>query len=364
MVDSGWVLPNSHVFEVRDTPDAGRGVFARTDLNAGTHILTTTPVLSPVAHVISRRYRREVCAYCFAYDRGKEWKIRLPSTGLSFCSAGCSEDWRLDSNEIHTQALQAVEASIQRHHREDVEVMDVDSEKQVTWPEAEEIGAELVKARSVKKQSKLQRRLLATHADIKVDPDISNLLICGCLMAASSKDGKIPPLLMLAENTAVYEDASLAAHVDAYLHLLTLLPDSLLPYLRADACHKLISRASHNAFSIRPSCDGEQSGEFLGYGVWPEASFLNHSCRPNLSKERQGRLWSFHTSKGVRAGEELCITYLGGDERDLDVNGRRKRLFDEWGFVCQCRGCGEETETASKEGGRLLCLAGEQDLRW
>lgn len=363
MVDNGWLLPHSHVFEVRDTPEAGRGIFARTDLNAGTHVLTTTRILSPVAHVILRQYRREVCAYCFAYDRGKEWKIRLPSTALFFCSQGCSEDWGLDGDEIHMQALQAAEASIQRHHREDVDDTEVDSEKQLTWAEAEEIGAELVKARSVKEQSKLQRRLLATHADIKVDPDILNFLLCGCFMTALSKVGKIPSLLMLAENPAVYEDASLTRHVDAYLHLLTLLPEPLLPYLRADVCHELISRASHNAFSIRPTCDGEQSGEFLGYGVWPEASFFNHSCLPNLSKERQGRLWSFRTSRGVRAGEELCITYLGGDERDLDVYGLRKRLSDEWGFVCQCCGCGEETETTSKEGGRLLYLAGGAGLR-
>jgi SET and MYND domain-containing protein len=161
-------------------------------------------------------------------------------------------------------------------------------------------------------------------------------------MMAETDPNRFDSLLALADNPSVYETASLPAHVEAYLHLQCLLPPALLPHSRADVSHELISRASHNAFSIRPSSDGEQSGEFLGYGVWPEASFFNHSCRPNLVKERNGRRWSFHTSRDISAGEELFITYLGGDERDLDVKGRRKRLRDEWGFICQCEGCEEE----------------------
>ena len=349
MVDNGWSLPHSHAFEIKDIPGTGRGIFARTNLSASTPVLTTTASLSPVAHVILRQYRREVCADCFAYDRGKDWKIRLPSTALFFCSERCIEHWKLENHEIHLQALQTVEASIQRQSCQQLDHMDVDTERQPTWLEAGEIGAELIKARLAKKPSKQQRRLLTTRTDARVDPDILNFLLSGCLLAASANGLKRPSLLTLAENPAVYQDASLAAHVDAYLHLLTLLPESLLPHLRVDVCQDLISRASHNAFSIRPTSDGEHSGEFLGYGVWPEASFFNHSCRPNLSKERKGCLWSFQTSRDVLAGEELCITYLGGDERDLDVRGRRKRLLDEWGFVCQCCGCVEEERADSGE---------------
>lgn len=350
MVDHGCSLPHSHVFEVRDTPGAGRGIYARTDLTAGTHVLTTTPTLSPVAHVILRQYRREVCAYCFAYDRGKEWKIRLPSTGLFFCSQSCNENWKLEHPATHTQALQAVETHIQRKSQQKGDLMEIDAGGQMTWIEAAEIGTELVRARLVTAQSKQQRRLLATYADLKVDPDILTFLLSGCFMTAAPKDAQIHSLLTLAENPAVYQDASLAAHVDAYLILLTLLPKPLLASLQADVCRELISRASHNAFSIRPIHEGEQSGEFLGYGVWPEASFFNHSCLPNLSKERHGRLWSFHTSRDVRAGEELCITYLGGDEKDFDVDGRRRRLSEEWGFVCQCRGCQAEKEETAGPG--------------
>ena len=225
--------------------------------------------------------------------------------------------------------------------------MEIDSEKQLTWNKAGKIGADIVNARSLAKPSKQGRRLLADHGDAKVDPDILNFLLSGCFMTAADSGVKVPSLLTLADNPSVYENASLEAHIGAYLHLLTLLPESLIPHLRADVCHQLISRASHNAFSIRPTSDGEQSGEFMGYGVWPEASFFNHSCQPNVSKERKGRLWSFYTSRDVEVGEELCITYLGGDEKDFDLRGRRARLLEEWGFLCRCRACREEVERES-----------------
>ncbi len=350
MLENGWSLPHNHVFELRDTPYAGRGIFARTDLTAGTHVLTTTSLLSPLAHVIQRHYRREVCAYCFRYDRGMDWKIRLPLTALSFCTQECVEDWKLENPETHVRALQAVEASIQRQQRQNVDAMDIDSENRITWGEAAKIGANIVQARSaVGVLSKQDRKLLAAHADAVVDPEILNFLLSGCFMAASLCEEKASSLLTLADNPSIYQNASLEAHVGAYLHLLTLLPAPLLPHFHANVCHELIARASHNAFSIRPSSDGEQSGEFLGYGIWPEASFFNHSCLPNLSKGLLGRLWSFRTTRNVKAGEELYITYLGGDERDFDVNGRRKRLLDEWGFVCKCSECKKEANEESDD---------------
>ena len=347
MVDTTWALSQSPVFELRDTPGAGRGVFARTGLAAGTDILTTSPSLSPIAHIILRQYRREVCAYCFAYDRGTDWKLRLSATALSFCSETCLEAWSRENSDTHRQALQAVESSVQRQQRQNGDRMDLDSEEQLSWGEAAKTEAEIVKIRSRDRPSKQQRKLLESFANVKVEPDILNFLLSGCFMATSSET-KLSSLLTLADNPTVYTSASLHSHVQAYLHLLTLLPITLLPHLQTDICHELISRASHNAFSIRPSSDGEHSGEFLGYGVWPEASFFNHSCRPNVHKERRGRQWTFRSNRDIAAGRELCITYLGGDERDLDVRGRRKRLLDEWGFECQCRGCEEEAEDESR----------------
>ena len=252
------------------------------------------------------------------------------------------EFWKEEHGDVHVEALRAVESFIQRNQHHDEDRMELDGEDSLTWERASEIGAAIFTARSSATPSKMDRKLLARHASGQVEPDILYFLASGCFMSAASGSERVDSLLTLEDNSQVYATASLNAHIRAYLQLLTVLPLPLLPHLRADVCHELISRASHNAFSIRPSSDGEHSGEFLGYGVWPEASFFNHWCVPNIAKERRGRRWSFYTSRDVGAGEELCITYLGGDEKDLDVRGRRKRLHDEWGFFCDCVGCEQE----------------------
>ena len=280
-----WRLPENETYELHETVEAGRGVFARRKLTAGTHILTTSPDLSPIAHVILRDYRKEACAWCFAYNRGREWKLRR--YGIAYCSEECYAHWiKQNQEKIRVyEALQKAKPQLA---------------KLTTW---------------------------AAGRSNSADPDIANFIL---------SDNGSESLMELVGNPDVFKSASLSDHVQAYHFLLTFMD------AQAERCQELISRASHNAFSIRPNNDGQQSGEFLGYGVWPEASFFNHSCRPNLRKERRGRLWLFWADEEVEEGEELCITYLGGDEKDLGVEERRRRLQDEWGFRCCCTRCIEE----------------------
>jgi len=209
------------------------------------------------------------------------------------------------------------------------------------WKQAAEIGAQVCEARQQVKLSKNQKKLLRQQSEVKVDPDILSFLYSTALNATPDSESA---LMALADNPDVYQTASLEQHTKAYGLLLTLLPSGLLENIRANLCHEYVSRASHNAFSIRPTADGDHSGEFLGYGVWPEASFFNHSCRPNLRKSREGRQWSFWTASDtdIEEGDELCITYLGGEERDLTISQRRDKLKEEWGFWCRCQRCIQE----------------------
>lgn len=41
----------------------------------------------------------------------------------------------------------------------------------------------------------------------------------------------------------------------------------------------------------------------------------------------------------MEKGEELCISYMGGDEVELDLRERRKRLSETWVFECGCIRC-------------------------
>lgn len=348
MLDDEWRLPESKDWKIEDTAAAGLGIFARIDLTSGSHLLSTSASLSPIAHVILRKYRREVCAVCFLYDRGCEWKTRKPDLGVSFCSTECLTKWTNATTEDEVQARQVVEAHLQRQSRtqrgEENDHMSNTADGDCTWGQAAEQARQVVEARSKDRPTKDEKRLLQTHFEAAVDPDILQFLLGGSL---ARRDRSVQSsLLAIADNPAVYETASRSDHIRAYLLLLAIVPVPLLPLVEADYCHQLISRASHNAFSIRPTSDGEQSGEFLGFGVWPEASFFNHSCQPNVRKERVGRQWRFWVDAGVNEVDELCITYLGGEEKELGVDQRRKRLHDEWGFTCMCKRCLTESREA------------------
>ena len=353
MTDHDWGLPESENFIIKETEDAGRGIYARKDLAVGTHILITSPNFSPTAYVILRPYRREVCAHCFGYDRGREWKIRLPNTSLSFCSEDCQDRWVQLYGSSAISAHEAVEKSIQRSlkRQSDADMQGALYSADAVHRELEDAthsGQLLRVARESSKCSKAHKQLLRQHMGATVDADIMSFLLSTSI-GGNSPDS-VPALMSLADNPSVYMSASLDDHTQAFLTLMAVLPIALLDHLSMNTCHEYVSRASHNAFSIRPTADGDHSGEFLGYGVWPEASFFNHSCSPNVKKTRIGRLWSFEVAHNVGEGEELCITYLGGEERELDALQRRQRLRAEWGFDCCCRKCVQESSAVSLHG--------------
>ncbi len=64
---------------VRQTPNAGFGVFADKDITPRTELLTSS---SPAAYVVYRQFRKEVCAWCFRYEWGRTWKVRFSESDL------------------------------------------------------------------------------------------------------------------------------------------------------------------------------------------------------------------------------------------------------------------------------------------
>ncbi|KAL1652084.1 Histone-lysine N-methyltransferase set-6 [Diplodia intermedia] len=98
--------PVSPLFAVQETPSAGRAVFATSDIVKGTPLWIAD---TPSANVILREYRRELCASCFTYNRGREWKIRDNTVGFAFCSVSCQQQWMDALGEEGVQAWKAVE---------------------------------------------------------------------------------------------------------------------------------------------------------------------------------------------------------------------------------------------------------------
>jgi SET and MYND domain-containing protein len=150
----------------------------------------------------------------------------------------------------------------------------------------------------------------------------------------------ILPLAM--DETAYKSTFDLETHVNSFLQLTALVPEDVLASVTSELCRTLINAASHNSFGIRSG--SEDMEEYMGYALYPEASYFNHSCTPNIAKERVDNVWEFYASRDIGVGEECCITYFGGDEEDMAVKVRRLRAREHWGFVCMCARCMQESQ--------------------
>jgi hypothetical protein len=352
-------LPQSDLFAVAETANSGRGVFAKQQLKSDVPILSSDIVS---ASVILREYKSEVCAQCFLYERGRKLKSRIHETGTSFCSPACQDEWKegtgVDGFAAWTSLETFVKAKMKSNSNGVGTVYDclpdacaeipTEEEIRTTW-ESVESTAHFIRQARGGSNAKPHRRAVQAALNVPPNVDVLGFQLSGTLARAKIPSTAWNGLMDLVPDSEPYaSEDELKNHVHAYLHLLALLPASLLPHVTAEKCLELARKDSWNSFGIRSLDDG--GAEFFGFGVWPDASFFNHSCAPNIKKQRVGRMWQFWTDGDVEVGGELSISYLGGEEKDFDLVERRRRLMATWGFVCACWKCKDEEKYG--EGGK------------
>ena len=80
----------------------------------------------------------------------------------------------------------------------------------------------------------------------------------------------------------------------------------------------------------------------IGVGLFPTASLLNHSCKPNVEMFRSSSKHSptcvFVAVRHIEEGEELTISYLP-DAYKKSVHERKDYLEYNYGFKCDCPLC-------------------------
>lgn len=85
--------------------------------------------------------------------------------------------------------------------------------------------------------------------------------------------------------------------------------------------------------------------ECLGYGVYPRASYFNHSCWPNTTfyKNEESKFphMDFITALPIEEGEEVCISYI---DISAGLMARRQTLLDKYFFHCTCQRCQYQEE--------------------
>lgn len=119
------------LFDVKEAKGAGYGVFATQDIPSQTELLVSS---SPSAYAIYRTFRKEVCAWCFKYERGRNWKVKLTTParddgdrpavalnggGMVFCSDDCRNAWYNEYGDVALEAYNALESYIQRQGRKE-----------------------------------------------------------------------------------------------------------------------------------------------------------------------------------------------------------------------------------------------------
>ena len=336
--------PSSDHFSVRAIPSSGRGVIASRSIPAGTVVLNSD---APAAHVIFRQYRKEVCAHCFEYDRGRTLPVRDNDTGKVYCTERCRERWLQGQGPLGVAAWQALHKFVQARGKalSNTDTIMATTAKpeldaiNAAWREAESHAQLHSPKSSTSSKGNKKHQASANQSYMRqLDPDILGLFLSGILFYHNHSETWQDDVCSLAIDEQPYKSTEdLEAHCNSFVQLRTMLPVELLPSCASTVCQTLVDGGSHNAFGIRAgSEDGE---EYMGYALYPSASYFNHSCDPNLMKRRLGSTWEFMAARDIRDGEECCITYLGGDEKELSVVRRRSRLKEVWGFGCMCERC-------------------------
>ena len=109
-----------------------------------------------------------------------------------------------------------------------------------------------------------------------------------------------------------------------------------------DECARMLGRLQLNGFEMTASKPEGASGGHrpVGIGVFPSASWTNHSCAPNCrqSFDSHGCI-VVETARAVSKDEELTIPYV--DTR-LGRSERRERLRKNFAFDCACERCAAE----------------------
>lgn len=102
---------------------------------------------------------------------------------------------------------------------------------------------------------------------------------------------------------------------------------------------RLCAAAQCNSFGVYDTDDS-----CIAFGMYPEASYFNHSCVPNLCRVMQhgGRLAAFYALRPIAAGEPLTISYTDVEEQNSAE--RRRNLLETYRFFCTCERCSGRAE--------------------
>lgn len=357
----------SDLFQIQHTSFGGRSCFSNVSLPRGTVILDAEDSLG---ESINYEFRKEVCHRCLFYSSGKVMKYRLNideldsldeqfkgkrflGAGLWFCSSQCRDEFLRQEHILELiSGYESLLNGLMYCQRRGID-KEIDEEKlnsmqvdqQAIESQWQQLCSEWVpriqKLKPSKKLTQLPymtddiyccaRSLCRTLFQLKyLDPkSVTNRSFQILQSNELSKISRFP--ILLSFQIAVYQT------------LYILLPPTLHDQLSVPKFRHILGAEYGNAFGIWQLGESVGDREYLGYWLFPRASFFNHSCDPNVDKVRKGRKMSFILNRDVTVGTQLCISY--NCDLTLPVNGRQQVMKDNWFFECMCDRCSSELQT-------------------
>ncbi|KAF4609886.1 hypothetical protein D9613_010691 [Agrocybe pediades] len=382
-------------YDILPTPYGGRGAFARRFIPKGSPVLLCS---GPYATVIFWKFRREVCATCFAYafESGKrKWSIKLGENsrgagGVWFCSEECKDAFVQDYELVAGQGIGwwgeingAFERMLLQMGKdvkptvdplEDITAADVTAEFiEKTWLAAEQSPPGRGWTEELSEYELDTARFVLDGLVHKVMeeanpafPSLDRVVVGAEGYCVSA--GRWADLMELQDNELAMikvKPYTLASRIRLYRFLRHLVASlatrknvmrsgsatpegTSMPLIRiADrlksvlstslAARALMARDHGNVFGIWDMASEEEGSEMLGWAAYVSGSYFNHDCSPNLKKDRVGRAIQFRALRDILPGEEMCISYI--DEDCPDPKERSRQLEQDWFFACCCSKC-------------------------
>lgn len=352
----------SPLFLVSTTKYGGRGCFANKELENSETIFECK---APISSTIIKPFKKEVCTTCFQYQNGKTLKFKISKKlskethSLYFCEQDCLQEFvNQDIDEILTlsllnvekyylQGLKKGEPKLKEPPKENL-LQTIDSE----WKKVEKWISSIEKLNSQKLLNQLPTVSDSDYTEIKyifgvlfqqfkyqqVDFPLTKYYHELDNEETKKFDLRMFDLLQSTDLVKVQKYPYLLySYINIFKFVRILAPMELQPFITPENIKQIIGKNLSNAFGIWSQTDNShEDKEFFGFGVYPCASFFNHSCDPNLIKIRNNNKLIFKTKRKIQPGEELCIDY--GNYLDEDVSVRQAQL-KEWFFDCSCTKC-------------------------
>jgi len=298
----------------------GRGVYAATPLRAGTEVFQA----EPFAVGVPEYWHRNVCVNCMTFDCRRKLPVTCEQCRVaSFCNEACRDLYR-DAHRLECVLLSQLRGRIAKLSRD--------------WNFPNFRTRLRTMAIFYARVMALLEQEGTLDATLRYGPGGGQPLpleLVGALATAAAVTPPRPSLadaVRLVSNYDKYkaDEDLMLVFKEGYKIMRSLLPEPVLGG-SADDFVSMLCREECNSFGFWD--DGD---EMYAYGLFPSASYFNHSCCPNVCKTTRGRSLFFRAIRDIAAGEELTISYvLLNDSTEM----RQAALKSSYLFTCTCPRC-------------------------